>query len=69
LYLHEAENFVAADFSIANLSETVLEAEVWGERVDRRRHPLIGHVKAATYYLLQVQPTPNGWQGQVVVDV
>ena len=69
LYLHEAEDFVAADFSIANLSETALEGEVWGERVDRTRHSLIGQVKAATYYLLQVQPTPTGWQGQVVVDV
>ncbi len=69
LYLHETENLVAADVSIANLSDTALEAEVWGERVDRMRHPLISHVKAATYYLLQVQPTPGGWQGQVVVDV
>jgi SHS2 domain-containing protein len=69
LYLHEAENFVAADFSIANLSDTVLEGEVWGERVDRTRHPPLGQVKAVTYYLLQVQSTAGGWQGQVVVDV
>ena len=69
LYLHEAEEFVAAEFSIKQLTDTKLEAEVWGERVDRARHALVGHVKAATYHLLQVSPTAGGWEAQVVVDV
>ncbi len=69
LYLHEVEEFVAAEFAITRLSDTMLEAEVWGERVDRARHPLVGHVKAATYHLLRVQPAEGGWEAQVVVDV
>jgi SHS2 domain-containing protein len=69
LYLHEVEGFVAAGFAITNLSDTTLEAEVWGERVDRARHTLVGHVKAATYHLLQVRPAEGGWEAQVVVDV
>jgi len=69
LYLHEVEEFVAAEFAITHLSDTMLEAEVWGERVDRARHPLVGHVKAATYHLLRVQPVEEGWEAQVVVDV
>jgi SHS2 domain-containing protein len=69
LYLHEVEEFVAAEFAIRHLSDTMLEAEVWGEKVDRARHPLVGHVKAATYHLLRVQPAKGGWEAQVVVDV
>jgi SHS2 domain-containing protein len=69
LYLHEVESFVAADFMIRHLTDTTLEAEVWGETVVRARHPLVGHVKAATYHLLQISPTKGGWQAQVVVDV
>lgn len=69
LYLHEVEGFVAAEFAIKHLSGTALEAEVRGERVDRARHPLVGHVKAATYHLLRVQPAAGGWEAQVVVDV
>jgi SHS2 domain-containing protein len=69
LYLHEAKGFVAAEFAITRLSDTALEAEVRGERVDRARHSLIGHVKAATYHLLRVQPTEGGWEARVVVDV
>lgn len=69
LYLHEAEGFVASEFAITQLTDTNLKAEVWGERVDRARHSLVGHVKAATYHLLQVSPTAGGWEAQVVVDV
>ncbi len=69
LYLHEVEGFAAAEFAIKHLSGTTLEAEVWGEKVDRARHPLVGHVKAATYHLLRVQPEADGWEAQVVVDV
>ena len=69
VYLHEAEGFVMADCAIRTLTDTTLRAEVWGEPVDRARHPLVGHVKAVTYHLLQVKPTARGWEGQVVVDV
>jgi SHS2 domain-containing protein len=69
LYLHEVEEFVAARFAITHLSDTTLEAEVWGERVDRARHCQVSHVKAVTYHLLRVRPTEEGWEAQVVVDV
>jgi len=69
LYLHEVETFVAADFAIQELTDTRLQAEVWGERMDRARHPLVGHVKAATYHLLHVRPTEEGWEAQVILDV
>ncbi len=69
LYVHEVEKFVAADFAIKELTDTRLQAEVWGERMDRVRHPLIGHVKAATYHLLHVRPSDGGWEAQVILDV
>ncbi len=69
LYVHEVEKFVAADFAIKELTDTRLQAEVWGERMDRVRHPLIGHVKAATYHLLHVRPNDGGWEAQVILDV
>jgi protein archease len=69
LYLHEVEEFVAATFAITYLSDTMLEAEVWGESMDRSRHVLVGHVKAATYHLLRVLSKVRGWEAEVVVDV
>ena len=69
LYLYETREFVMADCLIRTLTDTALTAEMWGEPVDRARHPMVGHVKAVTYHLLQVRPTSEGWEGQVVVDV
>ena len=69
LYIHEVEEFVAAEFAIPHLSDTTLEAEVWGERIDRARHAMVGHVKAVTYHQLRIDRTDDGWQAQVVVDV
>lgn len=69
LYLYETREFVMADCVIRTLTDTALTAEMWGEPLDRMRHPMVGHVKAVTYHLLQVRPTAQGWEGQVVVDV
>ena len=69
IYLYEAKEFVMATCSIRSMADTALSAEVWGESVDRVRHPMVGHVKAVTYHRLLVRPTAEGWEGQVVVDV
>ena len=69
LYVYEVEKLVAARFTITDLSDTRLEAEVWGEPVNPSRHAFIGHVKAVTYHLLRMRPTEAGWEAQVVVDV
>jgi SHS2 domain-containing protein len=69
LYLHEVQKFVAADFAIQGLTDTLVHGEVWGERLDPSRHVPAGHVKAVTYHQLQVVQTPRGWESRVVVDV
>ena len=54
LYLFETEGLLFARFAIYSISDTHLEAECFGERVDLRRHPLKTGVKAATYHLVLV---------------
>ena len=69
LYLYETRGFIGLASSVLSLAETSLEAEVWGESVDRTRHVILGHVKAVTYHQLHVGPTADGWEARVVVDV
>ena len=69
LYLYEAHGFVAADCAVRVDTEYALAAVVRGEDANPDRHVPIGHVKAATYHLLQVAPGARGWEAQVVVDV
>ncbi len=46
-----------------------LTATAWGERLDPTRHVLSHEVKAITYHELTVEPTPEGWQAEVIVDI
>lgn len=47
-----------------------LQATVWGEAVDRRRHEPAVEVKGATYTELEVSQEHDGqWLAQCVVDV
>jgi SHS2 domain-containing protein len=69
LYMYEAKGFIGADCTARSLTETRLDAEVWGEAVERTRHVILSHVKAVTYHQLHVGPTAAGWEARVVVDV
>ena len=69
LYLYETKNFIGVASSVLSRAETSLEAEVWGEQMDRARHVILGQVKAVTYHQLHVGPKAGGWEARVVVDV
>ncbi len=47
----------------------VLSGEAWGEPVDVPRHRPAVEAKGATYTLLKVAKTDQGWIAQTVVDV
>jgi SHS2 domain-containing protein len=69
LYLYETQWLIGADCRVLSWTETHLDAEVRGETVDRRRHTVVGHVKAATYHQLHLGQTAGRWEARVVVDV
>ena len=46
-----------------------LKATAHGEPIDPARHVLDHEVKAITYHGLRVEPTTDGWQAEVIVDI
>jgi tRNA nucleotidyltransferase (CCA-adding enzyme) len=46
-----------------------LNAQAWGEPVDRVRHDPAVEVKGATYTTLRVARETEGWIAQTVIDV
>ena len=46
-----------------------LTATVRGELYDPARHDLAREVKAITYHELKVEPTPDGWLAELIVDI
>ena len=68
LVLLNAEGFVPRAFEVRDVSGGRLEADVWGEPVDPRRHRFRLDVKAATYHQLEVR-RDGLWQARVIFDV
>jgi SHS2 domain-containing protein len=46
-----------------------LDATISGEPIDRDRHVLDHEVKAATHHGVLVEPGPQGWAAEVILDI
>jgi SHS2 domain-containing protein len=47
----------------------VLDADSYGESIDRQKHDLIVDVKAVTLHRFQLQQVPEGWRASVILDI
>ncbi len=68
LYAFESRRMLYRAFEVRTGPEG-LHALARGERYDPDRHTLAHEIKAVTYHALRVEPTPEGWEGAVIVDI
>jgi tRNA nucleotidyltransferase (CCA-adding enzyme) len=69
IYLMATERWLFGRFRV-RIHEQTLDADLWGEPVDVRRHHPAVEVKGATFTELAVRKHPaGGWLAQCVVDV
>lgn len=68
LVLLNADGFLPVQWTIRQLTDRQLRAEVRGEPVDAARHHFRLDVKAATYHQLQIRKNDE-WQARVIFDV
>lgn len=47
----------------------VLECDLAGEKIDRKKHKIVVDVKAVTMHKLNVVEIKNGWSAEFVLDV
>jgi len=66
--LHQIEGELYRDFSV-RIDGLRLEADVRGEPLDRLRHDLRTEVKAITWHELRVDPTAEGYEAYVLLDI
>jgi len=74
LYLFAAGGFVATGATVSlrenTDGEVEVQADLWGETIDRSRHTLLTEIKAVTYHRLVVEKLPSGeWRATVLFDV
>jgi SHS2 domain-containing protein len=68
LYRFEVDHRVFGKFEV-RLDSGGLQANIWGEPVDRERHQLAHEVKAITYHGLKFVRENGAWLAEVIVDI
>jgi SHS2 domain-containing protein len=64
----DADHLLFSRFAVT-VRDDGLSGTAWGEPIDPARHVLSHEVKAITYHELKVEPTPDGWLAEVIVDI
>jgi SHS2 domain-containing protein len=65
IFLSETERWVPAEFQVVAATDTMLQTLARGVSVERAP----ARVKAATFSGLDIRPTPDGLEAEVVLDV
>jgi SHS2 domain-containing protein len=69
LYLYQGSGYLLKEFHIREVKETVLKAEVWGEKIDPDRHDIKKEINAVAYHQSRMQQTGNQWTAQVTFEI
>lgn len=69
LYYYDAEQLIFEKAEFQHLSETELNATLYGEQFDPDRNTAPYYVKAITYHQIKLAPSDGGWEGIVYVDI
>jgi SHS2 domain-containing protein len=75
IYIYEVEKMLFSRFNILQIENKdknkLVRAEIYGERIDLKRHVLLVSIKAPTYHKLYVKKDKNRdlWNAQIVFDV
>jgi len=65
LYLSDSNHVALSDFKITRMSDTELEAKVFGGKIGKVKRL----IKAATYNQLEIKKEKGSWKSRIVFDV
>jgi SHS2 domain-containing protein len=69
LFLWESELILFGRFEVHRVSDSSLEATVWGERYEQSTRELFTDIKAATYHNLSIKQGKGYWTAEIVLDI
>lgn len=69
IFHFDAYGFIGKRVDIKTLTDSRIEAELWGEDFDPRRHESKLLIKAATYHRLRIEKPEDLWEVEVIFDI
>ncbi len=68
-FIHITQERLFCRFEIHQLTDTRLEAWVYGEPIDPNRHIIFTEIKAVTFHKLHIRETAEGLEAQIIFDM
>jgi SHS2 domain-containing protein len=69
LYLYQGSGYLLREFLIREVKDTVVKAEVAGEKIDPDRHEIQQEIAAVAFHKSRMEKTGNQWIAQVIFEL
>ena len=69
LYLYQGSGYLLKEFKISEVKDTLVKAEVAGEKIDPDRHEIKQEIATVAFHKSRMQKTGNQWIAQVIFEV
>jgi SHS2 domain-containing protein len=69
LYLYQGSGYLLKEFDIREAKETLVKAEVCGEKIDPDRHEIRKEIHGIAYHQSRMQKTGDQWTAQLTFEI
>ncbi len=69
LYLYQSNGYLLKEFKISQVKDTIVKAEVRGEKVDPDRHDVKQEIASVAAHKSRIEKTGNQWIAQVIFEL
>jgi len=69
LYLYQGSGYLLREFLIREAKDTIIKAEVAGEKIDPDRHEIKQEIAAVAFHKSRMAKTGNQWTAHLIFEV
>ena len=69
LYLYQGSGYLLKEFYIREAKDTLVKAEVCGEKIDPDRHEIRKEILGVAYHQSRMQKTGDQWTAQLIFEI
>ena len=69
LYLYQGSGYLLREFLIREVKDTIVKAEVAGEKIDPDRHEIKQEIAAVAFHKSRMEKTGNQWTAHLIFEV
>jgi SHS2 domain-containing protein len=69
LYLYQGSGYLLKEFVIRDVKDTIVKAEVLGEKIDPDRHEIKQEIAAVAFHKSRMEKTGNQWTAHLIFEL